>query len=146
MGKNIPGKRLVMALSCLVGLSACAIKQDVRRASSLTEREICVTQNAAVRRTFEESLNKSLRSQGYAVKSVPADSAVTVCPVTITYTASWRWDLALYMAYAEIRVFNAGREEGRAIYDSTRGGGNMGKFIDAEKKVDELVRELVPRL
>jgi hypothetical protein len=146
MGKNIPGKRMVMALSCLVGLSACAIKQDVRRAGALTEREICVTQNAAVRKTFEESLNKSLRSQGYVVKSVPADSAVTVCPVTITYTASWRWDLALYMAYAEIRVFNAGREEGRAIYDSTRGGGNMGKFIDAEKKVDELVRELVPRL
>lgn len=135
-----------MVLLCLLGLSGCAIKQDVRRAGALAEREICVTQNAAVRKGFEDSLNKSLRSQGYSVKSVPADSAVTVCPVTVTYTANWRWDLAMYMAYAEIRVFNAGREEGRAIYDSTRGGGNMGKFIDAEKKIDELVRELVPRL
>lgn len=146
MGKNILGKRALMALACLLGLSACAIKQEVRRAGALTEREICVTQNAAVRKTFEESLNRSLRNQGYVVKSVPGDSAITACPVTITYTANWRWDLAMYMAYAEIRVFNTGREEGRAIYDSTRGGGNMGKFIDAEKKIDELVRELVPRL
>lgn len=75
---------------------------------------------------------------------LPGGSSVTACPVSVTYTAQWRWDLALYMAYAEIRVFKAGQEDGRAIYDSTRGGGNMGKFIDADSKIRELARELFP--
>ena len=146
MKHRIWSRRAPAVLLCLLGLSACAIKQDVRRAAALTERGICVVHNASVRKGFEEALHKGLRSQGYEVKSIPGDAPITACPVTVTYSANWRWDLAMYMAYAEIRVFHAGREEGRAIYDSTRGGGNMGKFIDAEKKIEELTRELVPRV
>lgn len=136
----------MLALLTLAGLSACAIKQDVRPVAALDAQQICVVNNAEVRKGFEEALFRSLRGQGYEVRPIPASSSITACPVTLTYTASWRWDLALYMAYAEIRVFKAGQEGGRAIYDSTRGGGNMGKFIDADKKVDELTRQLLPRV
>ena len=37
-----------------------------------------------------------------------------------------------------------GKPVGEAKYDSTRGGGNMGKFIDADKKITELVNQLFP--
>lgn len=126
-------------------LAACAIKQDVRPVGALDTRQVCVVTNAEVRKGFEESLHKGLRVQGYETRVLPVGASVTSCPVTVTYTANWRWDLATYMAYAEIRVFKTGNESGRAIYDSTRGGGNMGKFIDADKKIGELVRELFPR-
>jgi hypothetical protein len=64
--------------------------------------------------------------------------------ITSTYTAKWRWDLALYMAYAEIKVYGNGQLIGEATYDSQRGGGNMGKFIDADKKITELTNQLFP--
>ena len=67
------------------------------------------------------------------------------CEWTLTYTARWTWDLALYMSYAEIKVFKNGKLDGEAMYDSTRGGANMSKFIDSEPKIRELVEELMQR-
>ena len=136
----------ISSLLAVALLAACAIKQDVRPVGALDTRQVCVITNADVRKGFEESLHKSLRVQGYETRTLAPGAAVTSCPVTVTYTANWRWDLATYMAYAEIRVFKAGSETGRAIYDSTRGGGNMGKFIDADRKIGELLRELFPRV
>lgn len=48
------------------------------------------------------------------------------------------------MAYAEIKVYQGGKTIGEAKYDSQRGGANMGKFIDADKKINELVNQLFP--
>jgi hypothetical protein len=62
--------------------------------------------------------------------------------MTSTYTANWRWDLALYMAFAEIIVYAEGTKVGSAVYDSLHGGANMNKFINAEAKIRELVDEL----
>ena len=53
------------------------------------------------------------------------------------------WDIALYMAYAAIKVYHNGKLDGEAIYDSRSGGGNFSKFIDAEPKIRELVEQLM---
>lgn len=66
MNLRMQGINRAGAALALVGLSACAITQDVRPVSSLGEqRQICVVQNVNVRKGFEESLLNSLRSQGY---------------------------------------------------------------------------------
>lgn len=52
--------------------------------------------------------------------------------------------MATYMAYAEIKVNDNGKPIGEAIYDSTNGSGNLGKFISAETKIKELVDQLFP--
>lgn len=131
-------------LALLPLLGACAIRQEVQRVTGLNTTEVCVIKNSKVRDGFETSVAAALRRQGYAVRTISEDSPVTACEVSMTYTANWRWDLATYMAYAEMRVFNAGKESGKAIYDSTRGGGNMGKFINADTKIATLVGELFP--
>ncbi|WP_342593241.1 Sbal_3080 family lipoprotein [Ramlibacter agri] len=125
-------------------LAGCAIHQTVRPVDVALEREICVIENPSVKAGFIEAYKRSLATKGYAVRQLPASAPITACATTTTYTASWRWDLALYMAYAEIRVFTAGKQVGEAKYDSLRGGGNMNKFIDADRKVDELVNQLFP--
>jgi hypothetical protein len=48
------------------------------------------------------------------------------------------------MNYAEFRVFVDGKEKGVATYDATHGNGNMNKFIDADKKIAELINQLFP--
>jgi hypothetical protein len=47
------------------------------------------------------------------------------------------------MSYAEIKIFHNRSLDGEAKYDSTRGGANMSKFIDAESKIRELLEELM---
>lgn len=131
------------AAAGLLALSGCAINQSVTPVGSLEAREICIVENTAVRTTFLDALRKSVEAKGYVVRLLPAGSPLRACPVTVTYTANWRWDLALYMAYAEINVFKAGAPAGKAVYDSLGGGANLGKFISAEDKVNELVNQLM---
>ncbi len=136
-------KRLSLAL-CVTLLTGCAIHQRVTPVAALPSPEICIIENGAVRAGFVEELRSSLAGKGYQVRTVAADSPASVCPVSVTYVGRWRWDLALYMYYAEIRVFSAGQPAGEAIYDSGGGGANMSKFIDASVKIRELVDKLFP--
>jgi hypothetical protein len=93
---------------------------------------------------FVEAYKRSLAAKGYAVRQLPATAAITECPMTSTYTANWRWDMAMYMVAADIKVYSNGRPVGEAKYDSLHGGANMNKFIDADRKIDELVNQLFP--
>jgi len=133
---------IAVAGSALV--SGCAIHQTVQPVDQFSGRQICIVENGAVKNGFMDALRGSLSSKGYEVRVVPASSSLNECPIMATYDAHWRWDLAMYMAYAEIKVYNHAKPSGQAIYDSTRGGANMGKFISAEKKVAELVNQLFP--
>jgi len=127
-----------------IGLAGCAIQQTVRPVEAIADRQICVIDNPAVRASFVEAYKRSLTGKGYEVRQVPASTPITGCGTTSTYSANWRWDLALYMAYAEIRVFSDGKPVGEAKYDSMGGGANMNKFIDADRKIQELVDQLFP--
>ncbi|HWU99350.1 MAG TPA: Sbal_3080 family lipoprotein, partial [Oxalicibacterium sp.] len=98
----------------------------------------------AVKNSFVESYKRALIQKGYEVKLLPANASLIECPITSTYTANWQWDLALYMAYAQVIVYNNAKPVGSASYDARRGGGNMNKFIDADKKIHELVNQLFP--
>jgi hypothetical protein len=136
--------KTALAAAALSALAGCAIHQTVKPVEKLEGKQICVIENPAVRAGFVEAYRNSLTAKGYAVRQLPASAAITDCPVTSTYLANWRWDLAMYMAYAEIRVFSNGKQVGEARYDSMRGGANMNKFIAADKKIDELVNQLFP--
>jgi hypothetical protein len=138
--------RLVFAATLLLTISGCAIQQTINPVPRFEGKEVCIVENLAVtQKGFLETYRQVLSEKGYAVKLLPAAATVTECPVTSTYTANWRWDLALYMAYANIQVYNNGQLAGSATYDSTRGGANMNKFIKGEVKITELVNQLFPR-
>ncbi len=141
--KNM-NKNSIAACMLALALSGCAIHQTVRPVASLGDRQICVIDEPNVKAGFLDAYKRSLSRKGYAVRVLPSSASITDCPVASTYSASWRWDLALYMAYAEIKVYENGKLAGEAIYDSKNGGANMGKFIDAEKKINELVSSLFP--
>lgn len=133
------------ALIVLVLLSAtgCSIVQDVRRIDALASREVCVLENTAVRPGVLSAVRDELLELGCQEQLLPPSASRTACPVTLSYTARSSWDLATYMSYAHLRVFNAeGHQIGEARYDARRGGGRLDKFITGEDKVRELVGEL----
>nr|WP_283254108.1 Sbal_3080 family lipoprotein [Ramlibacter paludis] len=137
-------KVLGAAVCATLVLGGCAIHQTVKPVAKLEGRQVCVIESPAVRAGFIEAYKRSLATKGYTVRQLPASASITECPTTSTYSANWRWDLAMYMAFAEIKVYSNGQLAGQAQYDSLRGGANMNKFIDADRKIDELVNQLFP--
>ncbi|CUI03546.1 Sbal_3080 family lipoprotein [Massilia antarctica] len=138
--------RLTCISVALLALSGCAIHQNVKPIEHVDSKLVCIIDNPAVRATFIDAYQHALSNKGYEVKKLAAGASLVECPVTSTYTATWRWDMAMYMAYADIVVYKNAKPAGKATYDATRGGGNMGKFIAAEKKITELVDQLFPNL
>ena len=133
-----------VALASLL-LAGCAINQTVNPVERFEGKQVCIIVNPAVSQPgFLATYTRVLSEKGYAVRQLPPGSPVTECPVTSTYTANWRWDLALYMAFADIKVYTNGRQSGRAVYDALGGGANMNKFVRGDAKIAELVDQLFP--
>ncbi len=126
-----------------VMLSACSISQTVEPAHISKQTALCIVENPKVREGFLNTFQATLTERGISHRVIAAGSNVADCPWTAHYTANWTWDLALYMSYAEIKIYRQGELDGEAIYDSTGGGANMSKFINAETKIQELVNKLM---
>jgi hypothetical protein len=126
-------------------LVGCAINQTVKPVERFVGTQVCIVTNPAVSQAgFLATYTRILTEKGFTVRQLSPGSPVTECPVTSTYTANWRWDLGLYMAFADIKVFSNGQQSGQAVYDAMRGGANMNKFIKGETKIAELVNQLFP--
>lgn len=137
--------RQLAVLLMAAAVSGCAITQNVKPIDSLASNEVCVVMNPTVQHHgFLTTYQQALMDKGYLVRQLPPGTPVNACPVVSTYTANWRWDLALYMAYADIKVYSNGVQSGQATYDALQGGFNMSKFIKGESKVVELVNQLFP--
>jgi len=132
---------VAVALSISIG---CTITQRVMPVPQDLENEVCIIENPRVRPGFVREYQSALQSRGYRYRMLPENARYEDRPITSTYLARWSWDIALYMAYAEIKVYRDSRLVGEAIYDATGGDGRFDKFIDAEPKIQELVAELFP--
>jgi hypothetical protein len=128
-----------------LALGGCAIHQRVDPVPRMEGRELCVIENPNVRESFLQEYRRALEEKGFQVKVLDKTADVNDCELTSTYTANWRWDLALYMAFAKLTVYSGGSQVGSALYDSLSGGGNIAKFISAENKIRELVGQLFPK-
>lgn len=138
---------IAVAVIALV-LSGCAITQEVT-SSELSQRgqKLCLVRNSeVVQDGFHDVYVHVLEKKGFRVRTLPDNSPSTSCPLVATYEAIYRWDMAIYLARVDLRIWADGREAGRAVYDSLSGGANMNKFIKTEPKLAELVDQLFPKL
>lgn len=140
--------RRLSAAVVAAALSGCAITQDVTPFGlDRGAHDLCLVRNSeVVQDGFHDVYVRVLEKKGFNVRSLPDKAAVTSCPLLATYEAIYRWDLAIYLARADLRIFLDGKEVGRAVYDALSGGANMGKFIRTEPKLTELVEQLFPKL
>jgi len=137
--------KTLVPLMLLMLLTGCAIYQTVEPAASVVSGEICIVENPDVRKKFLEVYRRELEAKGYKTRVIPATSTLYDCPQVSRYSANWRWDIAYYLAFAEISVYEDGKRVGRVVYDSLRGDANIGKFVLGEAKIEELVSQLFPQ-
>ena len=134
----------ILGCAFVMLVSSCSITQDINPYQATDINEICIIEDTAVRSGFLRAYKKALQEKGYRTKILDENSNHDDCELTTTYTGRWSWDMALYMAYAEIRVYRDGVKKGEAIYDATGGAGLPKKWIKAEEKIKELVNLLFP--
>lgn len=137
-------QKLILAGAVVVLCTACAARQYVEpvEVTEIDGWQVCVVENPDVRSGFLDAIRDALLEDNYAVRVLPPQASLNACPLVSVYVARWDWDLAVYMRYAEIQVYRDGRFAGEAIYDASDAGSSPGKFINAERKVHELVGQL----
>lgn len=142
MKGEVGGRRVcaVLVAALALGLGACATKQVSPVGGAIEVKRICVIENPRVRLDFLVSYKKALEERGLHVEVFPETAHLSICPVTTQYTANWRWDMVLFLAYADLQIYNDGRTAGRAVFDA-RGS----RFISAEGKIKEMVDDLFKR-
>ncbi len=141
-------KRLILTALATTALAGCSITQEVTPLGlEQKPQELCVVRNSeVVQEEFHDVYVRVLEKKGLKTRTLPDKSPVTACPLLATYEAIYRWDLAIYLARADLRIYQDGKEVGKAVYDSLSGGANMNKFIRTEPKLTELVDQLFPKL
>jgi len=136
--------KTLVPLSVAAALAGCAINQSAEPTTSVVGGEICIIENPDVRASFLEVYQRELEKKGFKTRVIPATSTLFDCPQVSRYTANWRWDVALYLAFADISVYEDGKRVGHVVYDSLKGSMNLGKFVHGESKIVELVDQLFP--
>lgn len=127
-----------------VATVGCTITQTVNP-TTIVGDELCIVENPKVREGFLPAVQQALKDNGYRYRMLSAYASDEECADLLRYVARWSWDLTIYMSYAKLDLYRNGQLAGGALYDATKGGGNLGKFIDAEPKIAEMVGQLLPR-
>jgi hypothetical protein len=144
-----------------LALSGCATPSQ--QVTHLTEKpaSICVVRHDAVKIGVLTAITSELQSKGYKATAIQgsytmqhnlwqpqwiiADSDAAQCDALLFYVANWRWDLATYMAFANIWMTDISGQKtiGQATYDASRSSFTTSKFINADSKIRELTNQLV---
>lgn len=136
--------RISAAASIALVLPSCAIDRNVRPVESAKIELLCIEQNEAVLMDeFEPTLLRLIGARGISTQTFKGDRPEQ-CRHVLQYVANWRWDMAMYLYYAKIDVFDGFDKVGSAEYDATMGGLNLDKFGSTEAKIEPLVGQLFP--
>ena len=148
----------LIALVVALAITACTTIQEVTPVSEPPPGIVCVVEHDAVMDGIRDAIVDSLADRGIRSRVVAGEyekshalwtgetrpAEVGECDALIFYVANWNWDIGYYMYFANLWMTDATGQRllGRATYDASRNAG-FGKFIKAEKKIRELMEEML---
>lgn len=133
--------RLLVFSVLLFALTGCSITKSVEPIKAPVS-QVCVLDNPKVlMKEFQPELQRQIEEKGFPTK-VYTGSRPDDCSHHLEYTANWYWDMAMYLTYAEMRVYDLRGLAGKAVYDARRGSGRLDKFGRTAEKIRPLVDEL----
>lgn len=125
-------------------LTSCTITQKVTPVPAGTGLgKIYIQENKeALMEGLLPELVSQVKAQGYEAESYqgarPADARFHM-----TYEATWRWSMAVYLFYFKASLFDGDRVIGEAIYDATHGGQRFDKHGPTSEKISPLIKQLL---
>ena len=136
--------RTLLLVTITLLLAGCTITHSVEQVGNRNlPAVLCIAENDTVwSKEFLPWLETEFRRHGFET-SVYHGTPPKECHLRATYWANWGWDLAVYLKYAEISLYEDATLVGRVIYDATGAFANMGKFGRTENKLRPLIDELL---
>lgn len=83
-----------------------------------------------------------LNEMGFPTE-VYQDRAPDAAEFTMTYIANWAWDMAMYLTYFKLSLYQDSKLIGNVEYNAKSGGLNMNKFGRTADKIRPLLEELL---
>jgi hypothetical protein len=134
--------QLFALLAVSAGMAGCSITQTVDPIQPAQVSQVCVLDNKDI---FMDGFQPEVLRQIEA-KHIPTKlytgARPAECSHYVEYTANWQWDMAMYLTYAQFRVYDGRGLAGSALYDARRGGGRLDKFGQTADKIRPLIDQL----
>lgn len=135
--------RAIGVTALLAVLSACAASKTIVEAPTGDKiSKVCIQENPKVAQAgFLPEVVRQIEARGVETISY-IDTAPEGCPVRMSYTANWSWDLALFLSFADFSLTRDGGPAGRATYTATQWTSD--KFGPTAQKIQPLIAQLFP--
>lgn len=131
---------LIIVTICL--LYSCSIKTVVNPIKDVNIASLCIQENSDVfSKQFIDGLRELIENNGINTKVYNSEKP-SDCVYHMEYTAQWGWDVAMYLKYAKLTVFENNIRIGDAEYNAMTGSGQLDKFGRTADKIKPLVDEL----
>jgi hypothetical protein len=129
-----------VVLSLMLG--GCAITTTVKPLANAKVSPLCIKKNPKVLMDgFLPELESQISSYGITTRSF-VETLPIECVRSLEYTANWRWDMAMYLSYAELKIYENTTLIGEAVYDARSGSGRLDKFGTTAEKLKTLTEPL----
>jgi hypothetical protein len=130
---------LILAFFLPIAISGC-ISLNTTKVTNIASKEICIVDNPEVWQDFRDAYERRIQAKGYKTQIVKEAAA---CQVTTTYAATYGVHWGLFLATAELKVFNGDVQIGQASYKAP--WGSPLKHGSFENKIESMVDQLLPQ-
>jgi hypothetical protein len=122
--------------------TGCSISKTIDPVKAAKVSQICILDNPKVLMDgFKPEVEQQLQAMSYQTRTYTGVRP-SECSHHMEYTANWQWDMAMYLSYAEFRVYDAQGIAGSATYNARNGGGRLDKFGPTAEKIRPLLMQL----
>jgi hypothetical protein len=130
----------------LLALSGCSINTKVNPVPEPAKiSSLCILHNPEVLMDeFEPAVQRIMEAQGVDTLVVEPPTPKE-CHYRMEYSANWRWDLAMYLWFAEFRIYDGADKIAEAQYDARWGGARLDKFGTTASKIEPVLQGLLGR-
>ncbi len=134
-------RKAALTLGLLL-LTSCSINDRVEPLSVSKMTQICLRTNEAVHMSgFLPEIIHQFERHGVKATAY-AGARPKGCRYHGNYVARWTWDMAMYLNFAEIKIFDRGKQIGLVEYDARIAQFHIGKFGTTRSKLEPLFDRL----
>ena len=129
-----------LAVLTLLSATACTITRHIEPVPARTIAAVCIVENEKVfGKDFLAAVREGFERRGIATREDPKEVLPADCAYRLEYEARWKWDIALYLAYADLRLYEGQLQVGRATYNARDADYRLDKFGSGSGKVTKLM-------
>lgn len=140
--------KLTILASCLVILllTGCGKFTVVNDPASGIDKapKVCIIKDPETREGFLQAMQSWLNKEGIANEVLMPGATSSDCEWVLRYYGKWSWDLALFLADAEITAFHDGKQVGRE--NLVVGQWDAHKFEKGEDRIHKMMDMLFSKV